>query len=214
MEYRQELAIIGAGGHAKSVADAALAAGYVISFFVDERLQGGELLGTPIVGALDASETTQCVVAIGDNHRRAKVSEALLSTHPSLSFARIVHPTAYVSSFSKVGEGCVVLAHANVNAGCTVERGCIINSHASLDHDVRMGQYSSLAPGAIVGGNVVIERCSAINMGAKVKHGVQIGEHCVIGANSYVHHDCAARNVYYGTPARKIRSRGEGEAYL
>jgi len=77
-----------------------------------------------------------------------------------------------------------------------------------------MEDFSSLAPGALTGGRVRIGARSAVSIGATVKHGVSIGSDSVIGASSYVHTDVPAGVVAYGSPARKVRERFQGETYL
>jgi acetyltransferase-like isoleucine patch superfamily enzyme len=85
---------------------------------------------------------------------------------------------------------------------------------SSLDHDSRMDDFSSLAPGAVTGGNCHIGTHSSIGIGAVVRHGINIGDHTVIGAGSAVVHDIGGHCVAYGVPARTIRKRRVGEQYL
>jgi acetyltransferase-like isoleucine patch superfamily enzyme len=106
------------------------------------------------------------------------------------------------------------MAGACINPRCSIGRHCIVNTLAGLDHDSRMDDFSSLAPGTAVGGNCHIGTCSAIGIGAAVSHDLKIGDHSLVGAGSTVLKDVAELTVAFGSPARTVRSRRAGEPYL
>jgi acetyltransferase-like isoleucine patch superfamily enzyme len=106
------------------------------------------------------------------------------------------------------------MAGAVLNPGVRVGEFCIVNTRASLDHDSTMGAFSSLAPGAITGGNVAVGSYSNVGMGATVLPGVSIGQHTLIGAGALVYRSVPDNSVAYGVPARLIRSRQPGDRYL
>ncbi|MNJ76943.1 putative acetyltransferase EpsM [compost metagenome] len=87
-------------------------------------------------------------------------------------------------------------------------------THASIDHDSRAGSFVTLAPKAGTGGNVSIGDYAAISLGASIIHGITIGGHTVVGAGSTVISDIPSHSIAYGTPAKIIRKRAEGERYL
>ena len=91
---------------------------------------------------------------------------------------------------------------------------CLLNTLSSIDHDGIMEDYSSLAPGVITGGNVKIGKRSAVSIGAVIKQNIVIADDVVVGANSYVNKDLTSNHLAYGTPAKTIRSRKNGDPYL
>lgn len=217
------IVVIGSAGHAKVVIDVLEREGqYRIAGLIDHaRRPGEETFGYPVLGA--ESDLPQLVtehalrgaiVAIGDNYRRAEVTERIAGLCPGLPFVTAVHPRASVGRGATIGEGTVVMAGAVVNPCCTIGRGCLLNTNSSLDHDSSMEDFSSLAPRAATGGNCTIGRCSAIGIGAVLIHGVTIGEHTVIGAGSTVLKDVPSFAVAYGAPAAVVRKRTAGERYL
>ena len=213
----RKIVIFGAGGHAVSVANVAKSAGFTISHFVDKNKSGGSLLGISIIG--DVSELNNlsqycCGIAVGDNAVRQEIFNGLSMQHPGIHFPALVHSSAIISYFSNIGDGTVAMPHAVVGPNSNVGRFCILNTQSSIDHDCSMADYSSLAPGAVTGGNVSVGIRSAISIGAIVKHGLNIGDDSVIGANSYLDRDIPPNTVAYGTPAKAIRSRKIGDAYL
>lgn len=214
---RGALVIIGAGGHAVSVANVALSAGYTIRHFVDPKKAGSELLGYRVTSKAEFPEgenACSCAIAIGDNFAREKTYRELLEANPKLCFPPLVHPAATVSFFTGIGEGTVVMPGAVVGPHSNIGRFCLINTLSSVDHDGLMLDFASLAPGALAGGNVRIGRRSAISMGAVIRHGISVGDDSVVGARSYLNKDLESHQVAYGTPAKPVRARDPGDPYL
>lgn len=213
----RQLIIIGAGGHAVSVADVAMSAGFSVHCFVDAKKGGQKLLGINIVSRVSDVEDPllyDFAIAVGDNAIRCKVFSELCSQYGPVTFPALIHSSAVVSEFSVVDRGTVIMPKAVVGPNSKVEMFCIINTQASIDHDGLMHSFSSLAPGAITGGAVKIGNRSAIAIGATIKHGIKIGDDVVVGANSYVNKHLPQNTVAYGTPARVARSRRAGDPYL
>ena len=61
-----------------------------------------------------------------------------------------------------------------------------VNTKSSVDHDCRIGDFVTVAPGATLAGTVKIGDHSVISLGANVIHNLSIGEHSVVGAGSTV----------------------------
>ncbi|MCI4000424.1 sugar O-acyltransferase, partial [Klebsiella pneumoniae] len=115
------LAVVGAGGHGKVVADLAAALGtYGEIVFLDDRAQGS-VNGFPVIGMtllLEnglSPEQFDIAVAVGNNRIRRQIAEKAAA----LGFALpvLVHPDATVSPSATVGQGSVVMAKAVVQAG-------------------------------------------------------------------------------------------------
>ncbi len=216
-----DIVIVGAGGHAKVVADIVERQGrFGIAGWIDSgREPGSTHFGPPVLGpvqdlpALAARlNLAGAIIALGDNGARRAMAERIASLTPELPFVTAIHPTAAVARGASLGPGTVVMAQVAVNSDAVVGAHCILNTGASLDHDCRMDDFSSLAPGTAVGGNSHVGTCSAVSIGAAVSHGVTIGAHT--GAGAVVLDDLPGHCVAYGVPARMARTRGENEPYL
>lgn len=211
------LVIIGAGGHAVSVANVAFSAGYTIKNFVDKNKQGLDLLGCQIVGNIRDMGDLDAFsfgIAVGDNAVRERAYNELQAIHDKLDFPALVHASATISSFARIGKGTVVMPKAVVGPNSSVGEFCVINTQASIDHDCVMLDFSSLAPAAVTGGGVKIGMRSAVSIGAVIKHGLNIGDDSIVGANSYLNCDLPNNQVAYGTPAKHVRFRKLGEPYF
>ena len=213
----RQLIVVGAGGHATSVAESALAMGFEILAFVDAESPAGALLGMPVVSSIPeghAQAGGSVIVAIGDNYVRESVTRDLRLRYPRAGFPAIIHPSASVSRFASVGDGSVVLQGAVIAAGTQVGSFAVVNTSASIDHDCLIDDFASVAPGATLGGRVSVGQGAAISIAAVIKHGVTVGSHTVIGGSSYVDRTVPPLVVAYGVPAKVIRSRAIGDSYL
>lgn len=146
-----KLTIIGASGHGKVVAEIASLCGYTEIEFLDDTESLNSCGSYPVVGKTDeAMETDNDIfVAIGNGTVRKKLMEKLYNKN----FPILIHPSAIVSSDTKIGSGTVVMAGAVINPGVTIGKGCIINTCASVDHDCVIGDYVHISVGGAPCGN-------------------------------------------------------------
>jgi len=214
----EQLLIFGSGGHAKVVIDVIEKAGdhQIFGIMVSKRGLEDHFLGYRVYGddELEAIERRIGIVAIGDNWIRARVFENITTLFPDFRFVSAVHPSAQIGKAVSIGEGTVVMAGAVINSGTRIGQHCIVNTKASVDHDCCLMDFSSIAPGVTLGGNVRVGAYSAVSLGAAVLPGVSIGEHSVIGAGAVVIRDIPGKVVSFGVPGKVIRSREIGEKYL
>jgi sugar O-acyltransferase (sialic acid O-acetyltransferase NeuD family) len=198
-----KLVVIGAGGHAKVVVDTALAAGWDIVGFVDDR-PDARLFNFENLGAVDsfqAPRDAKAVVAIGSNKIRQRIAEQLSAT---LNWATLIHPRAVVSSFATLQAGTVVFAGAVIQTDTMVGQHCIINSSASIDHDCTIADFCHVAPNAVLTGNVTLEVGAFIGAGSVVIPGRRIGEWTTLGAGAVSVQDLDSDGVFVGIPARPL----------
>ena len=213
----RNLVILGAGGHAVSVAGVAISAGFSIVCFVDPLKAPTELLGNPVraeIPGMSVREPISIAIAIGDNFSRQALRDTLGGLPEHFDFPVIAHSSAVVSHFSRVGAGTVLMPGSVIGPNSQVGAFCIVNTGASLDHDSAMKDFASLAPGAVTGGGVEIGFRSAVGIGTAIKQRVVIGDDAVVGAKSYLNQNLPSGVVAYGSPARIIRTRSPGAPYL
>lgn len=215
--------LVGSQGHALSVLDAIEKAGrYCVVGLLDRFREKGTIAwGYEILGAEEdlaavasVRNVTGAVVAVGNNLARASVVRRLLEQKPELQFPVVVHPSATLGAGVSIDSGTVVMAGTVINARCRIGKFCIVNTQASIGHECVLDDYSSVAPGVVLGGRVSVGEYTAVCLGARVVHKIRIGPHTVIGAGATVLCDLPDHVVAYGTPARVVRSREESEPYL
>lgn len=202
----KRLALLGASGHGKVVADAALLSGWeIVEFFDDawpQRQQNGSwrILGDGAALVARLSDYDGVLVSIGECAVRWARQQALQAAGGRL--AVVVHPSAVVSRHVTIGAGTVLMAGVVVNVDSVVGPACIINTGATVDHDCRLGEAVHVCPGAHLSGNVQVGRGSWVGAGAAVKQGMVIGDHVMVGVGAVVVSSVADGLTVKGNPAR------------
>lgn len=222
LKPEDSVCVIGAGGHARSVIGVLRDMGCTVEgVLADGGVPGEVWPGIAWLGELQQAGVVSqrfpkaaWVSAVGDNYQRLRIMREIQSACPAARFPAILHPSAVVAADVTIEEGAVVMPGAVVMAGSRLGAGSLLNTRASLDHESTLAEGASLAPGVVTGGRVCIGRRTFVGLGAMVKHGVRIGEDCIVGAGALVLNDLPDRVVAYGSPARVMRSRIEGEPYL
>lgn len=197
------LVIIGAGGHAKVIADIAVKNGYTDICFVDDAKQGS-FMGFPVVGKSEDIKSlndskTDFVIGIGNNSIRKKIAE-----ENDVNYVSLIHPSAQLGLCVKIGKGTVVMAQAAINSDATIKNHCIINTGAVIEHDNVIEDYVHISPKAALGGTVHVGELSHIGIGAVVKHSLNICSECVVGAGAAVIKDIEKSSTYAGVPAKEV----------
>lgn len=204
----KRLAILGASGHGKVVADTAECSGWqIIEFFDDAWPQMSSLGGWPVIGKTEdligrVVEYDGVLVAIGNNRVRQQKLQQLKSAGAYLPV--LVHPSAVISRYANIGAGTVVFASAVVNAYALIGEGAILNTGCSVDHDCVLGDCVHVSPGARLAGSVNVGEGSWIGIGACVRQVINIGANVLIGAGAAVVCDISDNMIATGVPARTV----------
>jgi UDP-N-acetylbacillosamine N-acetyltransferase len=205
------LLIIGAGGQGKIAADCAESMGIFsqIMFLDDNHVTIPKLACWDVVDSPDNASKyidgqSSFFVAIGNNQARASVQASLNAMGARL--VTLIHPSAVVSQYTKIGEGTLVNAGAIINVLATIGEGCIINTAATIDHDCILADFVHLAPGVHLAGTVTIGRESFLGIGTVAIPNISIGHSTVIGAGSTVLVDVPDKVVAVGSPVKVIKN--------
>lgn len=200
------LAILGASGHGKVLADIAELTGWEkIVFFDDawpEKKNNGawQVIGDTqkLLDNLKGYEGV--IVAIGNNKIRQKKLQELTSAGAEI--ITLIHPSATVSKYTLIGLGSVVVAGAVINPDCNIGSGVIINTCSSVGHDCTLGDAVHICPGArLAGGSEVNER-AWIGVGSSVRQLIRIGSDAIVGAGAAVVQDVLPNITVVGVPAK------------
>lgn len=211
---QKNLLIVGCGGHSKVVTDIAESQGYSDIIYLNTFGGDDRFLGRIVIHDEPSGYEGSFFIAIGDNNVRQRVTAEFLKRNPRSKLSSLIHPTSVVSKDSSVGKGVVIMPLCVINHSTEIGDGVIINTRSSVDHDSNLQDFSSVAPGVSMGGNVRVGERSAVSIGATIKHGVTIGKDVIVGAHSLVLSDIKDSCVAYGIPAKKIRERSQGDKYL
>lgn len=202
----KDVIIIGAGGHAKVIAEIVLKSGDNVVGFLDDNndLQNKAIyLNKKVIGTtkdINKYNDYYFVIGIGNNTIRKKINE-----NNNLKLYTAIHPSAIIAQDVEIGEGTVIMPGVVINPGTKIGKNCIINTSSSLDHDNLIEDYVHISPGAHLAGTVKVGESSWICTGVTIINNITIGENNIIGAGATVIEDIAENNhTYVGVPVRKI----------
>lgn len=187
------LVVLGAGGHAKSIVDAALAAGMVLAGLLAPE-QNAASAGAGVIGSDDLLEdggflrSHLFLLGMGDQQARRRMIELLEAR--GARFAIVVHPRAGVSSSATLGDGTVVLSGAVTGPASSIGRHCVVNTLAGVDHDCELGENVMVSPHAALCGGVSCRNDVFIGAGAVLLPGAAIGDRSFIAAGEIVAGNC------------------------
>ncbi|AZR42381.1 acetyltransferase [Marinobacter salarius] len=204
------LAILGASGHGKVVADIAEMVGWEEVCFFDDAWPELEMNGPWNVNGDSQSllETLNdfdgIIVSIGNNQIRAKKQGELAAAGANL--ITLIHPSAVISAHASIGLGSVVFANSVVNACALVGAGVIINSGAVVEHDCAIGDFAHVSPCAVIAGGATIGVQAWIGANAAVKQLISVGDASIVGMGAVVTKNVGADVTVLGIPA-KVSSR-------
>ena len=198
--------ILGAGGHAKAIAECVLKSGDNLIGFLDDNieLQNKEIYeGKKVIGKLndiDKYQNNYFIIGIGNNKIRKQIASKY-----NLKWYTAIHPSTIIATDVEIGEGSVIMPGVTINVSTKIGKHAIINTAASLDHDNIIEDYVHISPGSHIAGTVVIKESSWICIGATVSNNIVIGENNIIGAGAVVIKDILDNNsTYIGIPAKKL----------
>ncbi|MDO4963628.1 MAG: acetyltransferase [bacterium] len=204
---QKEVIIIGAGGHAKVIAEIILKSGDKVVGFLDDNLElqnKNIYLDKKVIGTtsdIEKFKKNYFIIGIGNNAIRRKINE-----NNKLKLYTAIHPSAIIASDVKISEGTVIMPGVVINPGTKIGANCIINTSSSLDHDNVIEDYVHISPGAHLAGTVTVKENTWLCTGVIVKNNIIIEKNNIIGAGSVVIKDILeTNNTYVGVPAKVLK---------
>jgi sugar O-acyltransferase (sialic acid O-acetyltransferase NeuD family) len=179
------LLIVGAGGHGRSVAEAAVLSGqYELAGFVDDGMAvGSAIWHTSVLGSTAdlkayAALCDKVVVAIGNNALR----ESLVTRLVGLGFelTTVIHPKAIVSPSAVIGQGCAIMAGAIVGTEAHLGLGVIANCGSVVDHHAQVHEFGHLGVNACMAGGAILGRKAWMQAGSALGYGAQVPADAVL----------------------------------
>lgn len=210
----KKVIIIGAGGHAKVIADIIDKSKDIVEGFLDDNKTKNEIIikgkQYKVIGKINDCEKIQLenpemefVIAIGNNKVRKQIAER----YENLKFYTAIHPSSQIALDVEIGEGTVIMANTSINTSAKIRKHCIINTGAVVEHDNILEDYVHVSPNATLCGTVQIGELTHIGAGTTVRNNISICHDCIIGAGSIVVKNINEPSTYIGIPARKMINR-------
>lgn len=214
MKQKEQIILIGGGGHCKACIDVIEAEGrYTIAGIVDfpEKI-GQKICGYKIIASDNdisalAKDYKNFAITIGQlksSQIRRKIADLLKGS--DVNFPVIISPTATVSKHASIDEGTIIMHNTVVNADAKIGKHNIINTGAIIEHDVIVGDFNHISINSTIGGTVKIANDSFIGGGSFLYNNVKLADGIIVSAGSVVSRDYFEKDlILRGNPARPIK---------
>lgn len=215
MSLTQPVAVFGASGFAREVADVALSMGAPEVVLLDRDAGGApppgglRMLAESEIGRL-AADGWAFALGVGDNAVRRRIFRA----NDGLDFPALVHQSATFGRGQRAvldaSPGTVVTAGVRFTNNVTVGPGCVFNLNCTVGHDVIVDGFVNVAPGATISGNVHLGEAAYVGTGANIIQGkalddkLTVGAGAIVGAGAVVSRSVAPGTLVVGVPARPL----------
>lgn len=169
--------------------------------------------GYPVLGKIDKETTDKfledpdvyffyTLISVKMNHKFiSKLHDLKI---PQDRFATIIHPTAVVSKFAKIGKGTCIQPLVSVGPNTTIGNHVQIYAQSMIGHGSTLDDYSYVATNAIVGADVHLKEGAYMGSNATTLEFVTLGKWSLTGIGSVVLKDVPDFAKMVGNPARQI----------
>ena len=179
---KDKIILIGGGGHCRSVIDVIEQEDkYLIIGIVDTKENvGKKVFNYEVIGCDDDLVTLfgtcrNAFITVGhikSNALRVKIYSTLKEI--GFTLPTIISPLAYVSKYSRIGEGTIIMHHALINANVKIGKNCIINSKALIEHDCIIGNHCHISTASVINGGVTVKENTFFGSNATSKQNIEI----------------------------------------
>ena len=191
-----KLALFGYGGHAR---EAACQIEQEVTFFVDDKYAND--VAKPI--SEFNPEEYMMIVAVADSKDRADIVAKLPKETKYFTF---IHPSVHIMDDNiQVGVGSFIGANSILTTNIKLGNHALLNRGNHIGHDSVAGDFFSMMPNAVVGGNVTLGDNVYLGSCSNIREKINITSDVLIGMNAAVVKDINKSGTYVGVPTKKIK---------
>ena len=122
-------------------------------------------------------------------------------------FISIISNNACISKSAIVSSGTIVQSGVNVSAECKIGRFVKLNTKCNIMHNSIVDDFTTIAPNAVILGNVQIGKYCYIGSNSTILSNIKICENVTIGAGAVVTKNVDVPSTLVGNPASLIQSK-------
>ena len=182
--------------------------------FVDDAATDGSINGHRVLAYDDfmneEASDRFVAIAIADSNDRERL--AAKCGADQISGWTVRADNVVIMDDAEIGEGALLSPFVTITSNIRIGKFFHANLYSYVEHDCRIGDFVTFAPGVKCNGNVVIEDHAYIGAGAILRQGttgspLRIGRGAVVGMGAVVTRDVAAGVTVVGNPARPMAER-------
>jgi UDP-N-acetylbacillosamine N-acetyltransferase len=203
------VAIIGYSGHAHTGVDLLMASGYTVEAYCDNEEKKHNPFNLKYLGSEKNStvqkklEQYDYFIGVGNNNLlRRKIYEILFTILGQPVNA--IHPSAVISPSVKMKYGHFIAANVSINALTELGMTAVCNTGSVIEHGCIVGDFTFIAPGAVLCGDVTIGENTFVGANSVIKQGVVVGKNVTIGAGSVILQNVPDNVMIVGNPGRIV----------
>jgi len=201
------VAIVGYSGHSHTGIDILTACGYKVEVYCDNEEKSHNPFNLKYLGSENDPAVQKVLqqydyfIGIGNNNLlRRKIYETLF---PVLGQpVNAIHPSAVISPSVKMKFGHFIAPNVSINALTELGMTAVCNTGSVIEHGCIIGDFTFIAPGAVLCGNITIGENTFVGANSVIKQGMVVGKNVIIGAGSVILQDVPDNVTIVGNPAR------------
>ncbi|MEM7777560.1 MAG: acetyltransferase [Pseudomonadota bacterium] len=180
--------------------------------FIDDNagasptVNGHSVLSFEQFCALEA-EDHYVAIAIANSRVREQIYERIIAA--GIKPLSIRAQQTVIMDDVQIGAGALLSPFVTLTSNITIGIQFHANLYSYVEHDCRIGDFVTFAPGVKCNGNIVIDDHAYIGSGAVIRQGTAerpmvIGRGAIVGMGAVVTRDVAPGTTVVGNPARPL----------
>jgi sugar O-acyltransferase (sialic acid O-acetyltransferase NeuD family) len=175
-------------------------------YFIDDGAETAQINGHKVVSfaqflEIEADEK-RVAIAIADGRTRAQIAQKC-EAH-DLGFLTLKARGMVLMDDVAIGEGSIFSPFTTVTSNIRIGKHFHCNLYSYVEHDCRVGNFVTFAPGVCCNGNVIIGDYAYIGSNAVIRQGITIGAGATVGMGAVVTRDVPEGETWVGNPAKAI----------
>ncbi|OYZ78987.1 MAG: acetyltransferase [Rhizobiales bacterium 24-66-13] len=169
-----------------------------------DRVNGHEIWTFNQFAKTQAREK-QVMLAIAAPDVRSRLADKCAAA--GLPIGSVRSADAIIMDDVEVGQGALISPYVTFTSNIRIGRCFHANLYSYVEHDCRIGDFVTFAPGVRCNGNVAIGDFAYIGAGAMIRQNLTVGAGAVVGMGAVVTKDVAPGAIVIGNPARPLEKK-------